>query len=105
MSGWTATDIELFRADRYQQNANEWDNRGWWNFPKDGGYFVFDHVAPGDYIVVYHYRNLVEAKRPYPRTLYPSAADPEHATRIHVGESERVSDIIVHVVAKPQLHE
>jgi len=100
VSGWNATDIQLFRAERYKENASGWNDRGWWAFPKDGGYFVFDHVAPGDYIVVYNYNNRIDGGRPYPRTFYPSAADPEHARRIHVGEGEKVTDIIVRVVAK-----
>jgi len=105
VSGYHATDIQLFRADRYKEHADGWDDRGWWAFPKDGGYFLFDHVAPGDYIIVYNYNNRIDGGRPYPRTFYPSAADPEHAKRIHVGEGEKVSDIIVRVVGKSTSHE
>lgn len=77
------------------------DDRGWWNFPKDGGYFFFDHVAPGDYILVYNPTNTTGGeRRKFPRTFYPSSPDLDHATRIHVGEGESVTDIVVHFVAK-----
>jgi len=100
VSGWDATDIQLFRADRYTEKAKGWDDRGWWNFPKDGGYFVFDHIAPGDYIVVYNPSNTTDVRHRFPRTFYPSSPDLDHATRIHVGDGESVADIVVHVTAK-----
>jgi len=100
VSGWDATDMQLFRADRYTEKPTGWDDAGWQNFPKDGGYFVFDHVAPGDYILVYNAANTTDAHRKFPRTFYPSSPDLDHATRIHVGEGESVTEIVVHVAAK-----
>ncbi|HEV2400130.1 MAG TPA: hypothetical protein VGS27_24540 [Candidatus Sulfotelmatobacter sp.] len=100
VSGWDATDIQLFRADRYTEKPTGWGDTGWRNFPKDGGYFFFDHVAPGDYILVYNASNTTDGHRKFPRTFYPSSPDVDHATRIHVGEGESVTDIVVHVVAK-----
>jgi hypothetical protein len=101
VTGWDATDIQLFRADRYTENAKSWDDAGWQNFPKDGGYFLFDHVAPGDYILVYNPTNTTGGeRRKFPRTFYPSSPDLDHATRIHIGEGESVKDIVVHVAAK-----
>jgi len=102
VSGWNATDIQLFRADRYKENARTWEDRGWWEFPKEEGNFAFNHVAPGDYIVVYNYNNRVDSGRPYPRTFYPSSTDLDHAKRIHVNEGEKVSNIVVHVSDKPK---
>jgi hypothetical protein len=101
VSGWGATDIQLFRADRYTETPKGWDDSGWSNFPKEGGYFFFDHVAPGDYILVYNPTNTTGGeRRKFPRTFYPSSPDLDHASRIHVGEGESVTGIVVHVVAK-----
>lgn len=100
VSGWKATDIQLFRADKYKENARTWDDRGWWNFPKDGGYFEFKHVAPGDYVLVYNPSNRIDVTAKFPRTFYPSADDLEHATRIHLDDGQWVKDVVVHVVAK-----
>jgi hypothetical protein len=99
VSGWDATDIQLFRADKYKEDARTWDDRGWWNFPKAGGYFEFKHVAPGDYVLVYNPSDRTDDRRKYPRTFYPSCPDLAHATRIHVDEGEWVKDVVVHVVA------
>ena len=99
VSGWDASDIQLFRADRYKENARSWDDRGWWNFPKDGGYFEFKHVTPGDYVLVYNPSNTIDVRHKFPRTFYPSADDLAHATRIHVDEGQWVKDVVVHVVA------
>jgi hypothetical protein len=59
VSGWDASDIQLFRADKYKENARAWEDRGWLNFPKDRGYFEFKHVAPGDYVIVYNPSNVI----------------------------------------------
>jgi hypothetical protein len=77
-----------------------WDDRGWWNFPKDAGYFEFKHVAPGDYVLVYNPSNRTDERRKFPRTFYPASSDLAHAMRIHVDEGEWVKDVVVHVVAK-----
>lgn len=100
VSGWDASDIQLFRADRYKANAQTWYDRGWWNFPKDGGYFEFKHVAPGDYVLVYNPSNTIDVRHKFPRTFYSAADDLEHATRIHVDDGQWVKDVVVHVVAK-----
>jgi hypothetical protein len=104
VSGWDASDIQLFRADRYKENARTWEDRGWWNFPKDGGYFEFKHIAPGDYILVYNPSNTIDARHQFARTFYPSADDLAHATRIHVEEGQWVKDVVVHVAATSVPH-
>lgn len=97
VSGWDAAPLELFRRDRYKPNAYDWTDRGWWNFPKEGGYFVFDHVAPGDYVLVFN----SSAQSPYLFTFYPSGTDVEHATAIHVGDGQEVKDIVFRVARRP----
>ncbi len=98
VSGWDAAPLQLFRADRYKENARGWDDRGWWIFPKDGGYFTFDHVAPGDYVLVFNYGNSAVRSK-YPLTFYPSAAEFQHATTIHVGDGEQVNEIVMRLGA------
>ena len=46
---WNAP-VELFSVERYEE-----DKPGWWEFVDDKKkYFEFDHVAPGDYILVFN---------------------------------------------------
>jgi hypothetical protein len=107
ISTWVQ-DAQLLRVDgpyRYREIANE---SGTMNSlgvpPHQKGYFEFNYVAPGDYIVVLNPYNLPYAAHPYPRTFFPSASEPEQATRIHVVEGETVSDIIIHVGVKLPKH-
>jgi hypothetical protein len=107
ISHWVQ-DAQLLRVDgpnRYREIANE---SGTMNSlgpsPFQKGYFEFDHVAPGDYIVVLNPYNLPYAAHPYPRTFFPSASGPEQATRIHVPEGDTVSDIVIHIGPKPPNH-
>ncbi len=69
MGGWGAEALELFRAERYKENAHEWADEGWRNFPGKDGSFIFDHVAPGDYFLVYNYDHSTRTQ--YPLTFTP----------------------------------
>jgi len=75
VSGWEASDIQLFRADKYKENAQTWADRGWWNHPGDNGFFEFKHVVPGDYVLVYNPSNAIDVRHRFPRTFFPSASD------------------------------
>jgi len=94
---WVGSDVQLIRSDGYQENPSEYTKNG--TQGKQQGYFVFNFVAPGDYIAVYNPHNYHSKFQPFPRTFYPSARDAGHATRIHIAEGETVSDIVIHVAA------
>jgi hypothetical protein len=98
---WYIRHIRLVCAQRNKENGNEWDR---WEFLKDGS-FAFEHVAPGDYVVVYNYKDRVDENQPYPKTYYPSAADAAHAQQVHVRVGERVSDVVIQVRANPPSHD
>lgn len=79
-------DVELFRRERYKENLADW-----WTVRSDGeGYFEFDHLAPGLYLVVFNNSNTIDASRPYSRTFYPNTADFESAEPIAIGEDEQI---------------
>ncbi len=101
-------DAQLLRVDgpnRYREIANQ---SGTMNSlgvpPHEKGYFEFDYVAPGDYIVVLNPYNMSYAAHPYPRTFFPSALEPEQATRIHLPEGDTVSDVVIRVRVKSLNH-
>jgi len=108
VSTWVQ-DAQLLRVDgtnRYREIANESGTMNSLGLPlHQKGYFEFNYVAPGDYIVVLNPYNLPYAAHPYPRTFFPSASEPEQATRIHVAEGETVSDIVIHVGVRPPSHQ
>jgi hypothetical protein len=96
VSGWDAASLNLFRFDQYKENAERWADESWLNFPESAGSFVFDHVPPGDYVLVFNYGNF-DARSPYSMTFYPAARDVQHAAIIHVEDGARVKDIVVRV--------
>ena len=82
---WNAP-VELFSVDRYKQDASGWDE-----FVDDKKkYFEFDHVAPGEYLLVFNRRNGLDTDVPYPRTFFPDAPDLPRAEHIRVGPGEQL---------------
>jgi hypothetical protein len=61
--------VELYRADRYDDARP-----GLWAFQGSKGIFEFDHIGPGEYILVYNRLNRQDPNSPYPRTFYPGAS-------------------------------
>jgi len=77
---WGAA-VELFAADRYKESE-----RGWWEYVDEKKkYFEFNHIAPGDYILVFNNRNQLDTDVPYPRTFFRNAPDATRAEHISVG--------------------
>jgi hypothetical protein len=62
--------VELYRAGQY---AN--DRPGLWGFQGNNGYFDFDHVGPGEYVLVYNRTNRIDPNSPYPRSFYPGSSN------------------------------
>ena len=77
---WNAG-VELFSVDRYKEGS-----RGWWEFVDDKKkYFEFEHVAPGEYLLVFNANNRLNTDVPYPRTFFRDAPDLVRAEHILVG--------------------
>ena len=82
---WNAP-VELFSVDRYKE-----DTRGWWEFVDDKKkYFEFDHVAPGEYLLVFNTNNRLDTDVPYPRTFFRDAPDLLRAEHIRVGPGDQL---------------
>ena len=78
-------DVELFRRERYKDSLDDW-----WTVQSDGeGYFEFDHVTPGLYLIVFNNPNRTDPNLPYNRTFYPSAADFDSAVPVKIGKDEQ----------------
>jgi len=74
--------LELFRPEKY---ADRQDGISWMEFQDiKKGYFQFNHVGPGDYVLVYNDSGEVSTDTPFPRTFYPGVPDLEKAGRIHL---------------------
>jgi hypothetical protein len=60
-------------------------------------YFEFNHVGPGDYILVYNNDDRIDPDDPYPRTFYPGVPDVSRAKSIHLVAGQEVPDADISV--------
>lgn len=80
--------LELYRAGSYDGSRS-----GLWTFQGSKGTFDFDHIGPGEYIVVYNRPNRMDPNNPFPRSFYPGVSDASEAKPIEVKEGELVKVI------------
>jgi hypothetical protein len=80
--------LELFRLGSYDASHS-----GLWTFQGFKGVFDFDHIGPGQYILVYNRPNRKDPNSPYPRTFYPGTEDLNEAKPIEVKEGDQLSKI------------
>src|SRR6202789_1000672 len=77
--------VELYRADRYDDAKP-----GLWAFQGDNGKFEFDHIGPGEYVLVFNRMNRQDPNSPFPRTFYPGVADASETKFIHMKDGEQL---------------
>jgi hypothetical protein len=77
--------VELYRADRYDDSRP-----GLWAFQGAKSGFEFDHLGPGEYILVFNRLNRTDPNSPYPRTFYPGAPDLSNAKRIKLKDGRQL---------------
>jgi hypothetical protein len=80
--------VELYRAGSYQDSKP-----GLWAYQGDTGVFEFDHVGPGDYIMVFNRANRKDPNSPYPRTFYPGVPDVSDAQQIHLDDGQQLTKL------------
>ena len=88
----SSASVELHRVELYKEGSI-----GWWEYQGEEGYFEFDHLAPGKYILVYNRYNSRDPDSPYPKTYYPGVTDSESTIPIQLiaGEERLNADIYV----------
>lgn len=93
--------LELYRPERYPP---KYPSMGWMESQEKSrsGYFEFNHVGPGDYIIVYNSIGQVTPDNPFPRAFYPGVSDVSLAGHIRVRPGEKVEGADIHLgKAKP----
>jgi hypothetical protein len=78
--------VELYRAGSYEDSRP-----GLWAFQGDKGVFDFDHIGPGDYVLVFNRANRQDPNSPYPRAFYPGVADQGDAQPIHLEDGQQLT--------------
>jgi hypothetical protein len=80
--------LELFRVGTYNGSRS-----GLWTFQGSQGVFEFDHIGPGQYVIVYNRGNRMDPNSPFPRTFYPGTEDLSQAKPIEVKESGQLDNV------------
>lgn len=84
--------VELYRADRYDDSQP-----GLWGFQGSKGSFEFDHIGPGQYILVFNRMNRMDPNSPYPRSFYPGTPDRGEAKFIKLKDGQQLLKADLHV--------
>jgi hypothetical protein len=80
--------VELYRAGQYQDSKP-----GLWAFQSSKGSFDFDHVGPGEYILVFNRMNRTDPNSPFPRSFYPGTAEAGGAESIILKDGQQLSKV------------
>jgi hypothetical protein len=84
--------LELYRAGSYDDARP-----GLWAFQGTTGVFDFDHIGPGEYILVYNRANRVDPNSPFQRSFYPGVADISEAKPIKVKDGQQLLKVNLQV--------
>jgi hypothetical protein len=77
--------VELYRAERFDPAQP-----GLWGFQGSDGKFEFDHIGPGDYVLVFNRMNRLDPNSPFPRTFYPGEPEQSDAKFIKVKDGQQI---------------
>lgn len=80
--------VELYRDGSYEDLRP-----GLWAFQGDKGVFDFDHIGPGDYIMVFNRSNRQDPNSPYARAFYPGVEDVGEARPIHIKDGQQLMKV------------
>lgn len=84
--------VELYRAGSYSDSRP-----GLWAFQGATGVFDFDHVGPGEYILVFNRTDRMDPNAPFHRTFYPGVLHVSDAKPIKLKDGQQLSNIILRV--------
>ena len=84
--------VELYRAGSYSEKEP-----GLWSFQDSRGFFDFDHIGPGDYVLVYNRMNRLDPNSPYPRTFFPGVTDANDAQPITLKDGQQLAKVNLQV--------
>jgi hypothetical protein len=86
--------VALYREELYRERAYS----GAWSELQQGSKpFVFDHIAPGNYILVFNEKETRDPDAPYGRTFYGDVPEVAQAARLAVSETSGVISADIHV--------
>jgi hypothetical protein len=84
--------VELYRVGQYRDLRS-----GLWRSQGANGFFDFNHVGPGEYILVFNRANRVNPSAPFARSFYPGVTDPSRAEPIKLEDGQQLLDVNIRV--------
>ena len=84
--------VEIYRAGAYDESKP-----GLWGFQGALGVFDFDHIGPGEYVIVFNRQNRMDPNSPFPRTFYPGLRDASDAEPIKVKDGQQLLKVNIQV--------
>lgn len=85
--------VALYREELYGKQIS-W---AWSELQQGNKPFIFDHIAPGNYILVFNEKEERSPDAPYNRTFYGDVPEVTQATRLVVSEASGVISADIHV--------
>ena len=61
-----------------------------WSLQGSNGFFDFDHIGPGDYIIAYNRMNSIDPNSPFPRSFYAGTSDGGDAKTIRLKDGQQL---------------
>lgn len=84
--------VELYRTDRYAESQP-----GLWGFQGAKGEFEFDHIGPGEYVLVFNRTNRLDPNSPFPRAFYPGSTAQDDSTIIKLKDGQQLLKANIHL--------
>ncbi len=84
--------VELYRAGSYADSRP-----GLWSFQGKTGVFDFDHIGPGEYILVFNRANRMDPNSPFRRAFYPGVAEASDAQPIKIKDGQQLLKVNLQV--------
>jgi hypothetical protein len=77
--------VELYRAERFDPTKP-----GLWGFQGADGKFEFDHIGPGEYLLVFNRMDRLDPNSPFPRTFFPGEPQQSDAKIIKMKDGQQI---------------
>jgi hypothetical protein len=88
--------VELYRLGDYKNLRT-----GLWRSQGSNGFFDYNNVGPGEYILVFNRPNHTSPDSPFPRAFYPGVADPAQAESIKLEDGQQLLNVNIRVENSP----
>ncbi|HTR47838.1 MAG TPA: hypothetical protein VMM16_10675 [Verrucomicrobiae bacterium] len=95
--GLAGKPIPLASVELYREGSYADSRPGLWGFQGATGVFDFDHVGPGDYILVFNRTDRMDPNTPFRRTFYPGVGDLSDAKPIRLKDGQQLMNVNLHV--------